>query len=289
MISGKTRVCGLMGYPVAHSMSPFIQGKLAEAAGDDIAYVTFPVKPGSVGEAVRGAEALGICGMNVTVPHKKAVIPFLVSLDPGAEKVGAVNTLVPQENGGYKGYNTDVIGLRRAFGQYGIDTEGRDVMIIGAGGGARAAAFVCAEGKASHIYIMNRSVEKGVALAEDVNKSMEMSLCSGHALDDVSGLPGSGMIAVQATSVGLSPDIDSSPVEDEGILGRADTVFDLIYTPAETKFMRLAKERGAKAYNGLWMLVWQAVSAYELWTGHSVDEETARRVYDEVLLKINEN
>ncbi|MBQ7556510.1 MAG: shikimate dehydrogenase [Lachnospiraceae bacterium] len=288
MITGKTKVCGLIGYPVAHSMSPFIHGRLAGILGEDLAYVTFPVRPGEVNEAVKGALALGICGLNVTVPHKESVKEALSELDDNAKKVGAVNTLVRTDDGGFKGYNTDVTGLDMALDTHGIEVSGRNTVIIGAGGAARAAAVLCAGKGAGHIFIMNRNRERAAALSDHVNAVFGRNAASPLGIHETGGLPREKMIVFQATSAGLYPDVDNVPTEDEELFARTETVFDLIYTPLTTRFMKLAEERGAKAYNGLWMLVWQAVSAFELWTGKNIERQDAQVIYDDMIRVMKE-
>ena len=168
-INGTTRVCGLIGNPVAHSISPVIHNRLAGLRGDNLVYATFKVEAGNVAAAVKGAYALDILGLNVTVPHKQAVIDELVDIDGLAAAIGAVNTLVRTE-GGFKGYNTDILGLDRELSDVGISLEDKCVVIIGAGGAARAIAFLCAGKKASEIYIMNRTLEKAQNIADAVNE-----------------------------------------------------------------------------------------------------------------------
>ena len=153
-IDGTTKVCGLIGNPVAHSISPLIHNRLAEIRNDNLVYTTFCVASDSVCEAVKGAYALDILGLNVTVPHKQAVMAALADIDPLAEAIGAVNTLVRTE-GGYKGYNTDILGLDRELTDAGISLLGRTVVLLGAGGAARAIAFLCAKRGAANIFILN--------------------------------------------------------------------------------------------------------------------------------------
>ena len=166
-IDGYTRTCGLIGNPVEHTMSPAIHNTIAEATGQNLVYVPFHVPEGKVREAVEGAYALNLLGCNVTVPYKSAVIPWLRELDPLAERIGAVNTLVRTQNG-FKGYNTDMPGLYRALASDGIALRGEHVIILGAGGVARAVAVMLAD-EAEEILILNRTVEKAQAIADEVN------------------------------------------------------------------------------------------------------------------------
>ena len=151
-IDGKTRTCGLIGNPVEHTLSPLIHNTLAKDMEHNLVYVPFQVEADAVGEAVKGAYALNLLGMNVTVPHKSAVIPYLKDIDELAGKIGAVNTLVRCE-GGFKGYNTDMTGLKRAMESDGIVLEGEKVILLGAGGAARAVAFLCVHAGAEVVYL----------------------------------------------------------------------------------------------------------------------------------------
>ncbi len=170
VINGKTKVYGLIGNPVEHTLSPLIHNTLAEALGHNLAYVPFPVLVDGLGAAVRGAFGLGIGGMNVTVPYKNTVIPFLERTDAAAARMGAVNTLV-REQSGYAGYNTDIEGLHRALISEDIRIAEADVLLLGAGGAARAAAFLCADQGAASLVILNRSKENADRLAAEVNAS----------------------------------------------------------------------------------------------------------------------
>lgn len=158
-IKGTTRVCGLIGNPVGHSISPVIHNTLADLCGIDMVYTTFKVEKGAVDTAVKGAYALDILGLNVTVPHKQEVIGTLESVDPLAEAIGAVNTLVRTEHG-YKGYNTDILGLERELEEEQVELKDSPVILLGAGGAARAIAFLCVSKGAKEVVILNRTEEK---------------------------------------------------------------------------------------------------------------------------------
>ena len=281
-INGHTRLCGLIGNPVGHTVSPVIHNALAEREGRNLVYVPFHVEEGQLGKAVEGAFALNVLGLNVTVPYKSEVMGCLAEADGIAEKIGAVNTLVRAENG-YKGYNTDVTGLYRAMRSEGIGIEGEEILILGAGGAARAAAFLCASKGAARIYMMNRTKERAQKVAEEVNDAFGKECMVPLRLEDYGRLPAERRyLAIQATSVGLYPDADAAAIEDRGFYERIHTGFDLIYRPSCTRFMKLVKDAGGKAYHGLKMLLYQGVEAYEFWNGVSVSEEDARMVYDKM-------
>lgn len=278
-IDGKTRTCGLIGNPVEHTLSPVLHNTLADMLGQNLAYLPFPVEQGNLEQAIAGAWALNLLGLNVTVPYKSEVLPFLKEIDSLAEQIGAVNTLVRVE-GGYKGYNTDMPGLYRAMCEDGIGLEGEKVLILGAGGVARAVALLCAEKGAGEIIILNRTLEKAQAIAEEVNALTENKKVQAWRLEEYKRLPADAeYLAIQTTSVGMHPHVDAAVIEDAAFYRRIHTGYDLIFNPWETKFMKLVQEQGGKAYNGLKMLLYQGVIAYELWTGISVKQEDAQYVY----------
>lgn len=268
-----------MGNPVEHTMSPAIHNTLAEALGENLVYVPFRVPDGQAGEAVRGAYALNLLGMNVTVPYKSQVIPFLKETDPLAETIGAVNTLV-RVQGGFKGYNTDMPGLYRAMRRDGVNLEGEKVLILGAGGVARAVAILAADRKAAEITILNRTAHRAVKVAEEVNAIAGRRIAKGRELGEWALLPeGERYLAIQATNVGMFPDVEEAVIEDRAFYGKIHTGYDLVFNPAETKFMTLVREAGGRAFGGLKMLLYQGIIAYELWTGAEVGQELAEKAY----------
>lgn len=278
-IDGKTRVCGLLGNPVEHTVSPAIHNTLARACGVNLAYLPFLVEEGRLFEAVQGAYALHMLGLNVTVPYKRDVIPFLRETDPLAAAVGSVNTLVRIRDG-FKGYNTDMSGLYRAMREDGVFLEGENVILLGAGGVGRAVAHLCARKGAACVYLLNRDADKACRVAKEVNEKSARDCVQGMGLDGWKRLPNRKFLCIQATSVGLYPDCERSPVEDPAFYERIHTGYDLIYRPARTKFMRLTKEAGGRCCNGLKMLVYQGVEAFEMWNGLTVAKEVAERIYD---------
>ncbi len=279
MIDGKTAVCGLIGDPVEHTLSPVIHNTLARETGRNLVYVPFPVKAERVGDAIKGARALSIRGLNVTVPHKSAVIPFLNSVEKEAAMIGAVNTLVP-EGEGYRGYNTDLTGLGRALDSEGVKLKDERVILLGAGGAARAAAFLCALRGASEVWLLNRTLQKAQELAGEVNCAVGRECMKPLALSDWERIPEGRYLAIQGTKVGLAPDTENAPIEDERFYRLIHTGYDLIYRPVCTKFMRLTEAAGGNAFNGLKMLLYQGVEAFELWTGEPVSEEQAMICYE---------
>lgn len=281
MINGKTRTCGLIGNPVEHTMSPAIHNTLATRCGHNLVYVPFLVEEGKVLEAVKGAYALNILGMNVTVPYKSEVIESLVEVDELAAQIGAVNTLVRTE-GGYKGYNTDMSGLHRAMASEGIRIEGEEIILLGAGGAARAVAYLCAKQNAKQVYLLNRTLEKAEKVAEEVNHAFHREVIVPMLLSDYPKLPEKKFLAIQGTSVGLAPHEEDVVIEDTAFYQKIHTGYDLIYKPLTTRFMRMVKEAGGEAFNGLKMLLYQGIDAYELWNQVKISEEDAEAAYEKM-------
>lgn len=282
VINGYTRTCGLIGNPVEHTMSPAIHNTLAAELSENLVYVPFFVPEGKIREAVEGAFALNLLGCNVTVPYKSQVIPFLKEIDPLAEKIGAVNTLVRVQDG-FKGYNTDMPGLLQAMREDGVRLEGEKVLILGAGGVARAVAMLLSEQGASQIIILNRTAEKAEALAREVNAVSGRQLAAAMALADYTSLPqGEKYLAIQATNLGMFPRVEEAVIEDRAFYEKIHTGYELIFNPSRTRFMSLVEENGGRAFNGLKMLLYQGVIAYELWTGAEVGAELAGKAYREM-------
>ena len=289
MINGHTRTCGVFGNPVEHTLSPLIHNHLAEKTGENLVYVPFRIPQGYVGDAVRGAFALNLLGCNVTVPFKSEVIPYLKQIDPLAERIGAVNTLVRVEDG-FKGYNTDMPGLYRAFERDGVKIEGEEVLILGAGGVARAVAVLLAEKGASRIVILNRTVDKARNIAEEVNAYAGRELVEVIPISEYAALGGKlpdgsnkKYLAIQATSVGMHPKVDEVLISDKAFYDMVHTGYDLIFNPIETRFMECVQENGGRAFGGARMLLYQGIIAYELWTGKNICDELADEVFEKML------
>lgn len=286
MISAKAKVCGIMAYPVEHSLSPLMHNFYAEQMGIDFAYVPFKVQKEQVEAAIKGAYALNLTGMNVTVPHKQTVIPYLKELDSAARSIGAVNTLVRTE-GGYKGYNTDAAGFLRAIKGAGIHISGKDCLLIGAGGAAKAVAYILGEQGAASVIVLNRNEQRAWALAQEMNQLFQRNFMTALGLHDYGKLEKKSWLAIQTTTVGMHPDIEASPVQDKAFYKKISVAMDVIYTPAKTQFMTLVEEAGGRAIGGLDMLIYQGIEAFELWNpGQKVSEEIvakARQMMEEIL------
>ena len=266
-VSGKTKLCGLIGDPIEHTMSPVMHNAAFKHLGIDYQYLPFRVRKEELGKAIMGMRALNIRGLNVTIPHKVAVIPFLDELDTLAERTGAVNTIV-NNDGVLKGYNTDAGGFIRALLDGGADPAEKKVVVLGAGGASRAISFSLAE-KGAHLVILNRREELDWALelAKRISQVFKKDV-KALVLDaeNLSSVLNTADILVNATSVGMSPNISETPVP-AGLLKPGLVVFDVVYNPIKTRLRQDAEEVGVLTIGGLDMLVWQGALAFELWTG----------------------
>jgi len=254
-------VFGLLGNPVGHTLSPPMHEAAYEALGMDARYLAFEPDPDDLRAAIHGADALGVAGLNVTIPFKEAALAH-VDADDLAARIGAVNT-IDFGAGPPTGHNTDAAGVVRALGHHDVAIDGREVVVVGAGGAGRAIAFALADAGA-RVSIANRTVERAETLAEAVSGA------SAHGLDALSDLVPGADILVNATSVGM--EADESPVPAAAL--HADlAVLDAVYRPLETRLLREAAERGATTVDGAWMLLYQGVEAFEIWTGRRAPVE----------------
>ncbi len=278
MINGHTQILGLIGNPVGHTLSPLIHNELSARYGLNMVYVPLPVPTGKLEDAVKGGLAFGFPGMNVTVPYKNDVIPFCAEVDELAARIGSVNTLVKTEDG-YKGYNTDVSGLYRAMTEDGVSIEGESVIILGAGGVGRTVAFLMAQKKAGKVYLLNRTLEKASELAAHVNAYAGKELITPMTYEEAGNLPDERFLCIQATSLGMSPHTDTAPVTDPSFYKKIVCGYEIIFNPAKTLFMKMVEEAGGRAYNGLKMLLYQGIDAYELWNPVTIKQKDIDEIY----------
>lgn len=265
-ISGRTTVCGIIGDPIEHTMSPVMHNAAFAELGLDYVYIPFRVNKADLSQAVQGMRALNIRGFNVTIPHKVAIMPFLDELDSLAAEIGAVNTVV-NDNGVLKGYNTDAYGFLQAL-RAKAEPEGKKVVLLGAGGAARAIAFVLAE-RGADLVILNRQLEMdwAVALARRVSEVFQKDVAALElSRKNLAEVLAGADILVNATSVGMSPEVNETPVPAD-LLRDGLVVFDIVYNPLKTKLLREAEAAGATTISGIDMLVGQGALAFEKWTG----------------------
>jgi len=261
-------VFGLIGNPVGHSLSPPMHEAAYRELDVDAKYVTFEPAPDAVEAAVEGAAALGVDGLNVTIPFKRDVLEC-VEPDDLAARIGAVNT-IDFSTSPPRGYNTDAAGVRRAFDHHGVALSGTDAVVVGAGGAARAVAVTLAD-DCRRVHVANRTVERAESLAADVHADApETATVTAGGLDTLTDRVPTADVLVNATSVGMEE--DESPVPAHLLHGDL-AVLDAVYTPVETRLLRDAATAGATTIDGGWMLLFQGVVAFERWTGHDAPVE----------------
>jgi shikimate dehydrogenase len=264
VINGKTRVCAVIGDPVDHSLSPVMHNAAFQKLGLNLVYVAFKVTRNGLKDAISGARSLGLRGLNVTMPHKKAVMGYLDETDSTAEAIGAVNTILNNE-GKLVGYNTDGKGAMIALQENGIYPEEKKMLLLGAGGAAKAIAFQAAQ-EVEELVILNRTSEKATKLAELLYKKFGKKVKGGALSAEVlKEEMKTTDILVNATPVGMNPDVNTSPVPSD-LLRRDLCVMDILYNPLETKLVEDAKAVGAKVVLGLEMLLYQGAVSFEIWT-----------------------
>jgi shikimate dehydrogenase len=266
-ISGGTAVVGVMGWPIEHSLSPAMHNAAFGALGLDWCYVPLAVPPAHIAEAARGILALGLRGVNVTVPHKQAMLALVDDLTPEARAIGAVNTVLV-EGKRMLGHNTDARGFLRAVREAGFAPEGRPALVLGAGGAARAVVYALASVGAP-VTICNRNVVRAERLADDMRAHFPGAELRGGPLDAawLDQVAPQAALIVNATSVGMWPHTEPSPWPEGTPFPRQAWLYDLIYNPRETRLMRQARQAGLPTSDGLGMLVHQGAEAFRLWTG----------------------
>lgn len=273
------KLYGIIGDPIGHSMSPLMQNDAFSLLGMDAHYQPFHVTKENLPAAITGMKALGVAGFNITVPHKTAIIPLLDEVDPLAAAIGAVNTVVNKE-GRFIGYNTDgegfIRGLHEEYGQSVLDKR---ILIIGAGGAARAIYYTLGQQGAKQVDIANRTIDNALQLKERCPYAVETAaLTIGEAAKHLADYN----IIIQTTSIGMSPQVDASPLQLTNI--RSDAFLsDIIYNPAETLIMKEAKKHGARVQNGMKMFAYQGALAFEKWTDTFPDPKRMMKIVQERL------
>lgn len=270
-ITGYTRFGGLLGSPVAHSLSPAMHNLSFEELGIDAVYLAFDVGEEKLGETLKVFRSLNTYGFNLTMPDKKKVMEYLDGMSDAASMIGAVNTVV-NESGKLIGYNTDGFGYTESVREQGFDLKGKEVTLLGAGGAARAAAVQMALDGVAALHIVNRRSGSFGAAQELADRISAQTLCRADVTDladenAVRDLLERSDLLTNATSIGMAPDTDASPIRNPAVLREGLVVSDIIYHPSKTRLMMQAEERGLKTFNGMHMLLWQGAAAFRLWTG----------------------
>lgn len=271
MPEATTRTLGIIGDPIVHSLSPTLHGFLIERFGLDFCYHAFHVPADGLRAAMEGVRGLGIRGLNVTVPHKETVLPFLDSLDQQARHIAAVNT-IENRDGRLVGHNTDVSGFLESLRREGVELEGRSAAMIGAGGSARAVVAALISAGIGSIRLFNRTRNRALALARHFAERTGFQRFSvgnfepGGPADDLGDID----LLVNATSLGMAGLRERSPVSQRH-LRPGMVVYDLIYNPRKTRLLRMAEEVGARAIGGLPMLIYQGVASLRIWSAADLD------------------
>lgn len=282
MINGKTQLIGVIGWPVSHTFSPAMHNAAAAALGLNWVYVPLPVRPEEVETAVRGLAAAGFRGINITVPHKQAIIPLLDVVETGAQAIGAVNTIVfaRRDDGGVRlvGHNTDWSGFLADLAALGVAVAGRDCLVLGAGGSARAVAFGLAQA-GGRVQVLARRVEQAAELVAAVAPHVANGLLVGGELAGLETAVSrtTAPLIINTTPLGMTPNPDTTPWPDALPFPNGSFVYDLVYNPRQTRLMQQAEAAGVGNSNGLGMLVQQGAYAFKLWTGEQPDVAIMRQ------------
>jgi shikimate dehydrogenase len=283
-VGGKTIILGLVGNPVEHSVSPQLHNSLSSRLGIDAVYIPFKADKDCLGDVVKGFKAAGIKGFNVTIPFKEEIIRHIDVCNDEVKIIGSANTVRVAEGLTYA-FNTDAEGFARSFEQQtGMLFRDKRVLLLGAGGTARSIALRIASRGARKIIISNRTIERAADIASMVsaNSSVETEISSVVSLADQTFISSFDII-INTTSLGMYPEVEDSPLSDSLRLNGEQVVYDVIYNPARTKLLRQAESFGCKAVNGMGMLFWQGILAYEIWMDIKVSDEVTSSLWVDFL------
>ncbi|GIP44770.1 shikimate dehydrogenase (NADP(+)) [Paenibacillus sp. J45TS6] len=273
-ISGKTKLIGLLGTPISHSLSPKMHNEAFAKLGLDYVYLAFDVDNEQLPGVIQGFRSLNVRGCNVTMPNKTVVLQYLDKLSPAAELAGAVNTVV-NDNGVLTGHITDGVGYMRALKEDGIDIIGKKMTITGAGGAATAICIQAALDGVKEISIFNRKDAFYERAEQTVKNIMEKTDCNVKLFDleDTNTLYKEiedSTIFTNATGVGMKPLVGQSLITDPAVLRSDLIVSDVVYIPEKTRLLEMAEEQGCRTINGLGMMLWQGAEAFKIWTGEDM-------------------
>jgi len=275
VISGKTRVCGVIGDPIEHTLSPIMHNAAFEALQIDYVFLALKVKPEEIENAIKGMLALSIHGLNVTMPHKNAVIKYLNEVDPTGKAIASVNTIL-NKDGRLLGFNTDGVGALNALQQNGVKLRGKKVLLLGAGGAAKAIAYTLSQ-EAEELVILNRSPKPALELADLLKQKFKKKVKADELTpDSVKTNLADADVLINATSVGMKPNDNQTPVAPKWL--KPDlAVRDIVYNPIETKLAKDAKAAGAKVVGGVEMLIFQGAASFAIWTACEAPVEVMRK------------
>lgn len=282
-ITGRTRLTGLLGSPVAHSISPQMHNEAFRQLGLDYIYLAFDVTPEHLEDAVKGLVAAGICGFNLTMPLKVHILPLLDELTPPARLANAVNTVIIKD-GRLTGHNTDGIGYMQSVADAGFDITGKKMTLLGAGGAATAICVQAALDGVSSIDMFKRKNASWDTAEQFCRKITRETNCTVqlYDLNDTPRLAASisdSTILTNATNVGMAPHAEVSPIPDAAMLHSSLIVSDIIYNPKETLLLLQARSMGCPCFNGLYMLLYQGAAAFTSWTGREMPIDMIKNKY----------
>jgi shikimate dehydrogenase len=274
MISSQTKLYGVIGDPIGHSLSPILQNWLLDRYGIDGRYVAFQVTPDNLANAIHGMQALGIHGLNVTIPHKEKVLAYLTTLSPDAQLLGSANTIL-NKNGILHGFNTDVPGFINSVENLHQKFFQSRVIVLGAGGAARAVVYALKKLEISELVLCDLSLTETKPLEDKCRAEFGLTNVNSWAIDDprLIDIVNSCSVLINATPVGMLPNTDRSPLPDNIPLHKEMLAYDLIYNPAQTKLLADAQKSGAIIKNGLDMLIFQGAASMSIWTDKQIDLE----------------
>jgi shikimate dehydrogenase len=273
-ISGKTQVCGVIGDPIEYTLSPAMHNAAFEHLKLDFVFLAFRVTSDELENAVRGVRALGIRGLNVTMPHKNSVTEFLDEADPAVKFLRAANTILNQ-GGRLRGFNTDGVGALKALRCNGVNFTGKKVLLLGAGGAAKAIAFSLAK-EVDELCILNRDATKARELAGVLKPFGKKIVDNELSPNQIHKELQNSDVLINATSVGMTPYDHESLIEPDSLKPEL-SVMEIVYNPIETKLLRDARAAGAKVINGVEMLLYQGTASFEIWTGCKAPVDVMRK------------
>lgn len=278
MITGKTKVTGVIGHPIEHSMSPPMHNNAYNQKRMDYVYVAFHVQPEDIEKLISSSKTLNIRGLNVTIPYKTTIIPYLDEIDETAEKIGAVNT-IQFKDGVAKGYNTDGIGAIKAIQQH-TTLQDKHILIIGAGGASKAIAFTLINEKISSLTIANRSKDNAEKLIKNIKKQTKFTNIKYQPINTADKIIKDVNIIINTTPIGMYPNHEVKPPIKTDNINNKHVVMDIIYNPLETQLLKYARQNGATTINGTSMLINQGLESFEIFTG----QKATYKSFEEVLL-----
>ncbi len=286
VITGKTKLLGVIGHPVEHSLSPVMHNAAIAQMQLNYVYLPLPVKPQDLEVAVNGFAAINLQGFNITIPHKQAILPLLSEVSPVAQAVGAVNTVWRTKDNLWAGTNTDVAGFIAPLHIYKQDWSQTTALILGYGGAARAVVAGCAQLNCAEIHVVGRNQIKLENFLHSWTTPLTVNL-QVHTWEELSRLIPQANLLVNTTPIGMYPDIDSSPltVDEISKLQPGSVVYDLIYTPKPTQFLKQVEKQGAIPIDGLEMLVQQGAAALQIWLQQPVPVDIMRQSLQQHLSK----